>query len=301
MRSHKTTERRSEAVVRKPRVLTLADLTHMQEAGAQNSKHPSSLPLNAIEVAPSVFQWRLANEEIYATRAHIAVLVGALTRTDNPAPLDPILVMAVGRRYVLIDGHCRLDAYRIARWAGDVPVEYFEGSIHDAEIRALEANKKDKLPLGKETKLEAAWKHLVRGRSDEAWRYTQAAISERTTVGLRTVKRMAGVLKKHGEDVSTGTWVAARRAERDAEFKADDDWKEKKVRRLARQLAVCDNLTKNPEITARALAMVSALLPEMLVSEWQNEAADTVLEQLRESHPDDANRLEEIIWRRGAL
>jgi len=292
---HKTTEHHSKALVRKPRVLTLADLTRMQEAGAQNSKRPASLPLSAIEVAPSVFQWRLENAEIYATREHIAVLVGALTRTDNPAPLDPILVMAVGHRYVVIDGHCRLEAYRVARWAGGVPVVYFEGSIHDAEIMALEANTKDKLPMGKETKLEAAWKHLVRGRSNEAWRYTQAEISERTTVGLRTVKRMAAALKKHGDGVSTLTWAAARRVERDAEFKADDDWKEKKARKLAKQLAGCDNLTKDPEITASALTKVSAHLPKMLVSEWQSEATDMVLELLRENHPDEADRLDYML------
>jgi hypothetical protein len=160
---------------------------------------------------------------------------------------------------------------------------------------ALEANKKDKLPMGKETKLEAAWKHLVRGRSDEAWRYTQAEISKRTTVGLRTVKRMAGVLKKHGDGVSTLTWAAARRMERDAEFKADDDWKEKKARRLAKQLAACDNLTKNPEITASALAMVSARLPEMLVHEWPRAASEMLVERFSEYRPEELDKLEEML------
>lgn len=295
MRSHNTTERHSKTLVRKTSALTLADLTRMQEAGAQNSKRPTSLPLSAIEVAPIVFQWRLNTEDIQADEKHVTDLARAIARTDNPEPLDPILVMAVGGKYFVIDGHHRLDAYHTARWAGRVPVEYFEGSVHDATIRALDANKKDKLPLGDDAKREAAWKLLVRGRSDEVWRCTQAKISELTTVALRTVKRMAGVLKKHGDDVSTLTWADARRTERDAEFKPDDGWKEKKARKLAKQFVKGASLTKDPEVTALALAMVSAHLPKMLVSEWPREATDTMLEQLRVSNPDEADRIEKAI------
>src|ERR1019366_2364912 len=100
---------------------------------------------------------------------------------------------------------------------------------------ALERNKKNKLPMGDASKLEAAWKLLVRGSADAAWQRTQAKVSETTTVSLRTVKRMAAVLKKHGDGVSALTWADARRTERDAEFKPDDGWKEKKARKLAKQ------------------------------------------------------------------
>lgn len=295
MTTHKTTERHSKTLVRKTGALTLADLTRMQVAGAQNSKRPTSLPLSAIEVAPIVFQWRLGTEDIQADEKHVADLARAIARTDNPEPLDPILVMPVGGRYFVVDGHHTLDAYHTARWAGRVPVECFEGSLQEAVITALERNKKDKLPLGDDAKREAAWKLLKRGRSDEAWRYTQAKISELTTVALRTVKRMAGVLKKHGDGVSTLTWVDARRTERDAEFKPDDGWREKKARKLAKQFVNGASLTKDPAVTAMALAMVSARLPKLLVSEWPREATDAMIEQLRESHPDTADRVEEAL------
>src|ERR1035437_6568712 len=93
VRPHKTTERHSKALVRKTSELTLADLTHMQGTGVQNSKRPTSLPLSAIEVAPIVFQWRLNAEDIQADKKHVVDLARAIARTDKPKALEPILVM----------------------------------------------------------------------------------------------------------------------------------------------------------------------------------------------------------------
>jgi hypothetical protein len=289
------TKRHSKTLVRKTSALTLAELVHMQSTGVQNSERPKFLPLSAITVAPNVFQWRLGNEDMQADRKHVADLAGVIKRADKPTPLDPILVMAIGRGYFVVDGHHRFDAYHTAGWIGDVPVEYFEGSVHDAKIRALEENKKNKLPLGDEGKREAAWKLLVRGNADKARRYTQARISEITTVPLRTVKRMASVLKKHGKGVSGMTWAKARRKDWDEEFKADDNWKEKKARKLAGQFMRGDSLTKDAEITAMALEMVSSHLPKMLVSEWHHAATDDLIERVREINPDAAERIEQAL------
>lgn len=295
MTARKTTERHGKTLVRKTSTLTLDDLTRVQAAGAQNSKRPTSLPLSAINVAPRVFQWRLNTEDIQADAKHVVDLARAIARTDNPEPLEPILVMDVGGRYFVIDGHHTLDAYHTARWAGRVPVECFDGSLQEAVDTALERNKKNKLPMGDVSKLEAAWRLLVMGSAGVAWQRTQAKVSENTTVSLRTVKRMAAVLKKHGDSVSALTWAKARREERDAEFEADVEWKEKKARKLADKLIKCGALAKDPEITARALSMISSHLPGMLVSEWPSEATDLVLGRLRESHPDAADSVEDVM------
>jgi hypothetical protein len=246
-------------------------------------------------VAPLVFQWRSNTEDIQADEKHVVDLARAIARTDRPEPLEPILVIAVGGRYFVIDGHHTLDAYHTARWTGLVPVACFEGSLQEAIITALERNNKNKLPMGDVSKLEAAWKLLVRGSANAAWQRTRSEVSKDSSVSLRTVKRMAAVLKKHGEGVSALTWAEARRKERATEFEPDDEWKEKKARKLAGQLMKCGSLTKDPEITAKALRMISSNLPEMLVSEWRFTAGEVLVEHAREFSEDAGDRLAEAL------
>lgn len=295
MTARKTTKRHSKALVRKTSALTLADLKSIQALGVPNAKRTPTLPLDAIEVAPLVFQCRLANEDMRADREQVMDLVAAIVRTDNPRALDAILVTTIGGRYFVVDGHHRLDAYHTAKWSKGVPVMYFTGSIDEATDMALNENKKNRLTLSRDAKREEAWKRLVGGRASTRRQRTQAEISEITTVALRTVKRMAAVLKKHGDDVSAMTWMGALRKERDAEFEPDEGWKEKKARKLAKQLLKCGSLTKDAEITAMALHMVSSYLPKMLTGQWHDAATEVLLERAREVNPDAVDRLEEAL------
>jgi hypothetical protein len=110
-----------------------------------------------IEVAEEgVFQWRDHNCDPSDKARYIATLVHALRVTREP--LDPLLVFPAGGKYFAIDGHHRLAAYRAENWDGPVPVEAFKGSLEGARMIALRGNSKDKLPMSRVEKSNAAWR-----------------------------------------------------------------------------------------------------------------------------------------------
>ena len=258
--------------------LTLEELEQRVATEPRTNKRPQTLPLKEIHVAPLVFQWRLMNEEIVADEQHVIELARVIM--SKKKPLDPILVTPVGSRFFVIDGHHRLDAYHTAKWKGPVPVCYLEVPLKHARLEGLKRNIKNQLPMTKTSKSEAAWRLLVDGFRDPAKKLTWEAIADATTVDRSTVARMSRVLNKRGEDAAKETWANARWLDREkaAEEHPDgpdrfwDEWREKKARKLADHLAKGPSLTQDPEITARALQMVSEALPGALVSQWPDEA-----------------------------
>jgi hypothetical protein len=95
-----------------------------------------------IRTAPLVFQPRRSENELERKR-HVAELRKALGRKRR---LAPIVVFQIAGMPLVVDGHCRLDAY------GDnpgrkIPVKYFQGTLKEALRYSLEANSEDKLPL----------------------------------------------------------------------------------------------------------------------------------------------------------
>jgi hypothetical protein len=72
-------------------------------------------------------------------------------------------------------------------------------------------------------------------------------------------------------------------------------WKEQKARKLADYLAKGPSLTKDPEITAWALEMVSSLLPGQLTSQWPAEARENLTAHVEEVAPDKAGALVEVL------
>jgi ParB-like nuclease domain len=293
-------KRNTKKIKRVTSVLTLEDLKRLDNEGIPAKQHPDGLHLKDIHVAPRVFQWRLSNENLLMAEEHIRELARVIQSKTPMKPLDPILVMGVGERFFVVEGHHRLDAYHTAGWKGRVPVEYFEGTIEAAQIEGLK--RKNKLPVTRAAKSEAAWRLMVeryKGRK-LSWQ----GIADLTTVHRSTVVRMDQMLKAHGDDVANVTWIEALQNARAK--KADehpegpdahwDEWKEKKARKLA------DYLIKDPSllddghgITARALEMVSNQLPNELVWSWP----DAVLEMLKamtvDMSEEDAEHVEAII------
>jgi len=114
---------------------------------------------------------------------------------------------------------------------------------------------------------------------------------------------MRAVLKEHGDQAKKLPWRRARRLTwgKDLEFGADvgkhfdakERWKEEHARKLAIYFAKGPKLIQEPELTARALGMVSGGLPNALVREWLEEACEAVLECIRDGgSPDDADVVE---------
>ncbi|XIA65695.1 ParB/RepB/Spo0J family partition protein [Bradyrhizobium sp. TZ2] len=101
---------------------------------------------DAIHVAEAVFQWRGGpDKDQWDRQNHIHTLAKALK--EQGKSLASLLVMPVGQRFYVIDGHHRLAAYDTAEWTKDIPVEVFTGNLTEATLRALDDNVRDKLPM----------------------------------------------------------------------------------------------------------------------------------------------------------
>jgi len=244
-------------------------LQDVERSTQPTPERPAELPLERIKVAPRVFQWRLSNENIVNDEMHTADLVRALD--DRKQPLDPILVAPFGEDFYVVDGHHRLIAYRTVQWRKDVPVEHFEGDLKAAQEEALRRNNKNKLPMTKNDRFEAAWRMMKMG--DRAHR----SIQELTTVSLRTLSTMAAVLRERKEEVAELPWSRAKRKQATQDQPPDYDWVEEKAQKLAAQLQKnTGGIIIAPDVLARALEIISADLPVALIQEWRELVRDAL-------------------------
>jgi hypothetical protein len=232
--------------------IELADLKRLETQAPRIKARPTDgLLLKDIHVAPSVFQWRLANEDIAADQEHVRELARVIQSKNPMRPLDP--VTAVGKRFFVVNGHHRLDAYHTAGWKRRVPVEYLEGSLEEAQIEALKRNIKNQLPVTRAAKSEAAWRLMVKRYRKES-KLTWENISDLVTVHRSTIVRMNRMLNKFGDEAAGLTWVEARQMARKKEAKEYpegedaywDDWKEKEARKLADHFVKGPILLKGP-------------------------------------------------------
>lgn len=145
---------------------------------------PSRLPLKSISLLPSVFQCRFgANEKTGVTtdgKAHVAGLAAELN-ASAAKELDPITVMRIDGKTILIDGHHRLHAYKAAK-RSEIPVEYFsgKGGPQTALLKVGAENRKTKLTMS------------AGDRSQWAWELTKAECYSKSEI-------------RAGSGVSTGT------------------------------------------------------------------------------------------------
>lgn len=279
---------------------TLDDLKRMRADGPPPQERTEGLLLSEIHTAPKVFQFRtppLAEERD---------LMGDLANTiENPGqrPIEPIVVYAVGRRFYVIDGHHRYDAYCAAKWTAPIPVEYFRGTLKEAVGEAAARNSSNKLPFSENERTGAAWRLMRDGARDPEMHFTWAEIKEQSKAAHQSLSRMSKVLKILGERAYHMEWGEARNAanalKRDATTAVgDDEWKMGKARKLAEHMTKGPLLRKNPEVTAMALAMVSPKLPEELVEEWLPMAARQLVAVAETNNPDNpekAQALEEAL------
>lgn len=250
----------------------------------QASKGKLRLHRKSIRVAEHVFQWRLPGRDEFERADHILRMAKSIR--DTGEPLEPILVFPVGADCYVVDGHHRLAAYDTARWDKTLPATVFEGTFKEAQVRALTANSKDKLRLTTEEKSEAAWR-LVR---QMGYSLTVAEIASASTVAPRTVHNMRRVWrevqvlaqreeKPLPDDITWRAAMALLKGEAPA-FERDE-WiaaQAHKLVELLRKANLGVNLTKDAEITARALRLISNSLPRALIEEWSVEEAEAISE-----------------------
>jgi|SRR5262245_22150810 len=270
--------------------LTEADLLNIERTQKRRSDRPAALTLREIHVADKVFQWRNREENIAQSVNHRKELVRVLTSTKRA--LDPIVVTPIGDKFFLLEGHHRIEAYYEVGWKKGVPVRYYLGNVKEAQDEALLLNIKDKSQMTRAEKFDAAFR-LVKGESK-----TYEQIKHATTVSIRTINTMAKVLREVPETIKENSWRRAQRAHQQhldplSDASQVDDWAEKRAQKLAKQLIhnVGTGFVKDPDITARALEIISEDLPRALIYEWLDTAEDVLVEVVREENNEEAEEL----------
>lgn len=244
---------------------------------AENADAGTVLERNTIRVAEKAFQWRLPKRNMVPRHDVIYDMARALR---EGLKLPPITVFAVGAAFYVIDGHHRLAAYDTAS-VSKIPARVFTGTLEEAERFALRSNSRDKIPMGKADKLEAAWRLVRQEKALDsiASIAKDAGIAQSTVSNMRSVLRKLRELDVPTEDIGEMSWNRARgRAQGITENAELEDWREAEAQKLVDDIArakLGGRLTKNPDITAIALAKLNDGLPQALMAEWTEPAEVT--------------------------
>jgi hypothetical protein len=179
---------------------------------------PDKVPLDTLEVLPEIFQPRKIEEEDAKqpsrhARASGVVFAEHVTKlaahlNDPAKELDPILVLRVGDRSIVVDGHHRTMAYTLKKRQG-IPVRWFPGSPRAAYIEAGRQNFKETAQSSTATKSQLAWVMVC----DEEMEWNRPQIIAATTVSEGTVasmRRARSQYKKRGEEPPS-LWQDARK------------------------------------------------------------------------------------------
>ncbi len=264
---------------------TVEQLQTAMDRGRLGAEGPArrTVARDALHVAETVFQWRGDQHRDQWTRTnHIHTLAKAVRDGDL---LDPLLVLPVGDRFYVIDGHHRLAAYDTAEWTKGIPVEVFGGNLTEARVRALSSNVKDKLPMTAQAKSEAAWRITKENLGD----LKAKQVVELTGVSMRQVRSMRQVWRelndRDGIDRDTLpqlTWKNARDLWEGIPVDRDFDqetWKEQKAQQvvdLINRHNVTLGLLQDIEVTALALRMLDEKLPEALIEQWAGDHPELI-------------------------
>lgn len=174
---------------------TRLDALEAERAATVPRQKVKALAIAEIDTEEEVFQVRgnLAPDE-----AHVMDLRKALKETKRKR-LDPLSVMQIGGRYVLTDGHHRLEAYRREGVTGKVPVRLLEGTVMDALGRTEATNGRAKLVLTSEERSERAWRYVCLGPHGAVRGFVVSndEISERTGVSVSTITTMRKVFREY--------------------------------------------------------------------------------------------------------
>ncbi len=271
--------------------LTYEGLTNIEKA-SKPAKAPDGrqrVPIKELIVAEKVFQWRGEHSDLHAEERHMRELIRTL---ELGRDLAPIVIMKLGKKLFVVDGHHRLAAYA-AQGKTTVPVQHFNGSLEEAYFKSLDLNIRDKLPIVRKDKWEAAYrlvKHKMRYEHSLTWE----EIAQRAVVSERLVYKMQATLRENPKafEWSWGETLGKAREEGTDYQPGSDDFRDEHARKLADQIMskVHINLIANPDITARALAMISEELPRALIEEWEEEVMEVLLQRARDIDNEDAQR-----------
>lgn len=244
-----------------------------------------------IVIAAGVFQWRIPQRDTVQRDSHVMTLAKAIA--GNSKPLDPILVLAIGPRFYVLDGHHRLAAYDTARWTKAIPAHVYSGSLKEAHREALKRNIKDKLSMSGADKQEAAWRILK--MKDGTSRNVLSDQTGASPSNISNMKRTLRALEANldAEALQAITWARARAMDwGDKPHSWEEDQVEKDAEKLLGTLqrhSIAGGMTaRRAEVVARVLEMLDSSLPLRLMGEWFNQYQDdfeALLEERRKDEP----------------
>lgn len=198
---------------------------------SQSQEQPKGivkLPLDSIEIIPDLYQSRVEYDDSSGVVdiQHVAKLVAAL-KASHRYELDPIKVIKVGNRNILVDGHHRLKAYKNQK-RKVIPAEWTSGSPKDALLVAGAENKKISLPLTALERSERAWKLVMLGPD----LYSKRQIHQGTGASESTIASMRKKLRElqdAGEEIPDTWREASSNKDRDPEWleKMIQEWTER--------------------------------------------------------------------------
>jgi hypothetical protein len=163
--------------------------------------------VSAITTLDNLFQPRTI------TNWHVSDLVRAVKAKRVIAPL---LVLRIGERGFLLDGHHRLAAYKQVDTKQRVPCEFFDGTVAQAVLEARRRNSETKLAMSTTQKLDDAWKLVKMVRAGEGkteYHFSKAEIVAAGDVARGTVTNMRKALEIIGrtEARAIAVWEVARK------------------------------------------------------------------------------------------
>ena len=182
-----------------------------QETGERVRGGEGLMLVTAITTLDNLFQPRTL------TSWHVDDLMRAVKTKRVVAPL---LVLRIGERGFLLDGHHRLAAYKRVDAKQRVPCEFWDGSVAAAVLEARRRNSETKLAMSTTQKLDDAWKlvKMVKAGAAKAggkieYHFSKAEIVAASDVAKGTVGNMRKALETIGrEEARTITaWEAARK------------------------------------------------------------------------------------------
>jgi hypothetical protein len=123
---------------------------------------------------------------------------------------------------------------------------------------------------------------------------TWESIADKAVVSERLVYKMQAVLRANPE---ARGWSWGKTLGKTQNIEADyrpgsEEFRDEHARKMADQIMskVGMNLTANPDITAKALAMISEELPRALIEEWPEAVMEVLIQQARDANSEDAER-----------
>lgn len=226
--------------------IVLRELEALDDGTTAPDSVPDRLPIIDIELKTALFQPRGLDER------HIQELKRSLKASGD---LDPVTVIYLGGKTILLDGHHRVAAYEITDGKTSVPVSFFQGTLKEAVLEAGKANSKAKLPMTSAQRQDYAWRLVLLGEGFSKKQIKEASgVSDGQVANMRRVKRKLGNIA-----FETSNWWAAWKAYKDQDgnntSEYDDEWIEAQANEYADRLSkeFGTKLANNVTIAARAL------------------------------------------------